>query len=133
MTAATAALFADAVLALHAAIVLFVVGGLAYVLAGHRRGWPGARSLVFRLAHLLAIGVVAAQAWLGHLCPLTTLEMWLRRQAGQTTYGESFIAHWFGRLLYWEAPGWVFIAAYTAFGLAVLAAWWWLPPDRRRR
>ena len=59
--------------------------------------------------------------------------MWLRRQAGQTTYGESFVAHWFGRLLYWEAPAWVFIAAYTAFGLAVLAAWWWLPPDRRRR
>ncbi|MBK6866865.1 MAG: DUF2784 domain-containing protein [Burkholderiales bacterium] len=133
MTAATAALFADAVLALHAAIVLFVVGGLVYVLAGHPRGWFGARSLRLRLAHLAAIGVVAAQAWLGRLCPLTVLEMWLRRQAGQLTYGESFIAHWLGRLLYWEAPGWVFTAAYTAFGLAVLAAWWWLPPDRRRR
>ena len=130
MTAATAALLADMVLALHAAIVLFVVGGLVHVWAGYRRGWPGARSLSLRLAHLAAIGVVVAQAWLGRLCPLTIWEMALRRQAGQTTYGESFVAHWLGRLLYWEAPGWVFTAAYTAFGLAVLAAWWWLPPRR---
>ncbi len=132
-TTATYALLADAVLALHVAIVLFVVGGLLYVLLGHRRGWPAARSRWFRWAHLLAIGVVAAQAWLGRLCPLTVLEMWLRRQAGQRSYGESFVAHWLGRLLYWEAPGWVFTAAYTLFALAVLAVWWWLPPERRRR
>ena len=127
------ALLADAVLALHVAIVLFVVAGLLYVLAGHRRRWPGARSLGLRLVHLLAIGVVAAQAWLGRLCPLTVWEMALRQRAGQVTYGESFMAHWLGRLLYWEAPGWVFTAAYTLFGLAVLATWWWLPPERRRR
>ncbi len=133
MSTSTAALLADTVLALHTAIVLFVVGGLLYVLLGHRRGWPGARSLGFRLAHLLAIGIVAAQAWLGRLCPLTIWEMALRRQAGQTSYGESFVAHWLGRLLYWDAPGWVFTAAYTWFGLLVLAVWWWLPPERRRR
>ena len=133
MTAATAALLADAVLALHAAIVLFVVGGLAYIWVGYRRGWPGASSLSLRLAHLAAIGVVAAQAWLGRLCPLTIWEMALRRQAGQSTYGESFVAHWLGRLLYWDAPGWVFTAAYTAFALTVLATWWALPPRARTR
>ena len=37
------ALAADALLALHAGIVLFVVGGLLYVWAGHGRGWRGAR------------------------------------------------------------------------------------------
>ena len=37
------ALAADALLALHGAIVLFVVGGLLYVWAGYRHGWPGAR------------------------------------------------------------------------------------------
>lgn len=132
MSATTAALLADAMLALHLGVVLFVVGGLPYVLLGHRRGWRGARSLMFRLAHLLAIGIVAAQAWLGRLCPLTVWEVALRQRAGQGSYGESFVAHWLGRLLYWDAPGWVFTAAYTLFGLAVLAAWWWLPPERRR-
>ena len=74
---------------------------------------------------------MAAQAWLGRICPLTTWEMALRQRAGQATYGESFIAHWLGRLLYWDAPPWVFTAAYTLFGLAVLATWWRLPPRRR--
>ncbi len=132
MSVTTAALLADAMLALHLGVVLFVVGGLPYVLLGYRRGWRGARSLMFRLAHLLAIGIVAAQAWLGRLCPLTVWEMALRQRAGQASYGASFVAHWLGRLLYWDAPGWVFTAAYTLFGLAVLAAWWWLPPERRR-
>lgn len=133
MSPALAALLADALLVLHWAVVLFVVGGWLWVLIGWRRGWPLARSLAFRLAHLAAIGVVAAQAWLGRLCPLTVWEMALRQRAGQATYGESFIAHWLGRLLYWGAPGWVFTFAYSGFALAVLWTWWALPPHWRRR
>ena len=125
------ALAADALLAVHAGIVLFVVCGLLYVWAGHGRGWRGARSWGLRLAHLAAIGIVAAQAWLGRLCPLTIWEMALRQRAGQATYGESFMAHWLGWLLYWDWPPWAFTAAYTLFGLAVLATWWALPPRRR--
>ena len=128
----SAALLADAVLALHALIVLFVVLGLPWVWLGWRRRWPATRSLGWRCAHLLAIGIVAAQAWLGRLCPLTTLEMALRQRAGQTVYGESFMAHWLGRLLYWDAPAWAFTLAYSLFALAVAATWWWLPPERRR-
>ena len=124
------ALAADALLALHVAVVLFVVGGLAYVWAGWRRSWPGTRSRALRLAHLAAIGVVVAQAWLGRLCPLTVWEMALRQRAGQATHGDSFVAHWLGRLLYWDLPLWVFGAAYTLFGLAVLLTWRALPPRR---
>ena len=125
------AALADAVLALHAAIVLFVVLGLPWVWLGWQRRWPGTRSRGWRSAHLWAIGVVALQAWLGRLCPLTTLELALRALAGQAVYGESFMAHWVGRLLYWDAPTWAFTLAYTAFGLAVLATWRRLPPDAR--
>ena len=132
MTPALAAALADALLVLHWAVVVFVVGGLVHVWLGWRRGWPGTRSLPLRLAHLAAIGVVAAQAWLGRLCPLTVWEMALRQRAGQASHGESFIAHWLGRLLYWDAPDWLFTAAYTGFALAVLATWWALPPRRRR-
>ena len=132
MSPTLAASLADALLVLHWAVVGFVVGGWVVVLIGWRRGWPLARSLAFRLAHLGAIGVVAAQAWLGRLCPLTVWEMALRERAGQASHGQSFIVHWLGRLLYWDAPGWVFTAAYTGFALAVLATWWALPPRRRR-
>ena len=87
-----------------------------------RNGW-------FRLAHLTAIAVVAAQAWLGRICPLTILEMWLRRQAGQTTYEGSFIQHWVSEVLYYSAPPWVFVILYTGFGLLVVAAWFLVPPS----
>ena len=80
-------LLADIVLTLHVAVVAFVVGGLVLVLAGNLRGWRWVNALWFRLAHLAAIVIVVAETWLGLLCPLTTLEMWLRARAGVVGYG----------------------------------------------
>ena len=121
-------ILADAVLALHVAFVAFVVLGLLLIFVGGALGWGWVRNLRFRVAHLIAIGIVVAQAWLGVICPLTTLEMALRRRAGDATYAGSFIAHWMEELLYFNAPAWVFTASYTAFGLVVLASWVWVRP-----
>jgi hypothetical protein len=123
---------ADAVLLLHLAIVVFVVGGLAAILIGHLRGWGWVRGIGFRLAHLAAIGIVVGESWFGITCPLTTLESWLRQQAGGTTYQGGFIEHWVQRVLFYDAPPWVFVLAYSAFGALVVAAWWYVPPRRRR-
>ena len=129
-----AAALADAVLALHAALVAFVVLGLPAIAVGHARGWRWTRGWTFRLAHLGAIGTVAAQAWLGVDCPLTVLELSLRREAGQAgLHPQGFIAHWLAWGLYWDLPAWVFTGAYTAFALAVAAAWWRWPPGRAGR
>ncbi len=126
-------LLADLVLALHLAVVVFVIAGMALVVAGNLRGWHWVNNLWFRLAHLLAIATVVAQAWLGLVCPLTTLEMWLRAQAGEAGYSGGFIAHWMQRLLYYQAPEWVFVLVYSLFGLAVAASWWFFPVASRRR
>ena len=123
-------LIADAVLMLHFALVAFVVGGLVVVWVGNLRGWRWVNAWWFRLVHITAIGVVVTQAWLGVDCPLTTLEMWLREEAGMASYQESFIAHWVQRVIYYEAPQWVFIWIYTLFGLLVAATWWRYPPKR---
>lgn len=125
-------MLADTVLVLHFGIVVFVVAGLALVIVGNQRGWPWVNAWWFRLVHLVAIGIIVAQAWLGRVCPLTTLESSLREKAGSTPYAGSFVEHWVQRMLYYEAPAWLFALAYTGFGLLVAAAWWRYPPRSRR-
>lgn len=119
---------ADAVLVVHLALVLFVVIGLLLIVVGNLRGWSWVNRPWFRVAHLAAIAVVVIQSWLGMACPLTLLESWLRAQAGAQGYAEGFIQDWVQRLLFYDAPGWVFTACYTLFGLLVVAAWWYFPP-----
>ena len=124
---------ADAVLGLHIAIVVFVVGGLVAILSGNLSGWRWVNGRWFRLAHLGAIGFVAMESWFGIVCPLTTLEMFLRGKARGASYDGGFIEHWLQRLLYFDAPAWVFTAGYSVFGALVLATWWFFPPTRSRR
>ena len=123
-------LLADIVLGLHITVVLFVVFGLLLVLVGGVMKWRWVRNPWFRALHLLCIGIVVAQAWAGVVCPLTTLEMWLRGLGGDNVYAGSFITHWMQSLLYYDAPAWVFTAAYTVFGLLVALSWVWIKPIR---
>jgi len=116
---------------LHVGVAIFVVLGLLLVIVGNAFDWRWVNRMAFRVAHLAAVAVVVAEAWLGITCPLTSLEMSLRAAAGAATYGSGFIEHWLGRLLYFEAPPWVFAAAYSAFGFCVLATWWYFPPRRK--
>ena len=121
-------LAADVMLALHVLFVAFVVVSLVLILAGKLLGWSWVRNRRFRIAHLVAIGIVVLQAWFGMICPLTTVEMALRARAGDATYAGSFIAHWLDSLLYYQAPAWVFAVCYTAFGALVVASWFWVRP-----
>ena len=130
-------LAADAVLLLHVAFVTFVLLGLTLIFVGKALDWSWVRNRWFRVAHMIAIGIVVLQSWFGMICPLTNIEMALRSRAGDATYTGSFIAHWLDSLLYYRAPAWVFAVCYTAFGVLVVASWFWVQPrpfrgNRRR-
>ena len=127
------AVLADLMLLFHTLIVAFIVFSLVLVLLGARLGWHWVRNPWFRYAHLLAIGIVVLQSWLGVVCPLTTWEMALREAAGQATYSGAFIAHWLGTILYYEAPAWMFVAIYSVFGSLVVLAWWFVRPRKFRQ
>jgi polyferredoxin len=118
---------ADALLVVHFAIVLFIVGGLIAVWAGAALGWGWVRNPWFRYAHLGAIGFVAGEALLGIACPLTVWEDLMRGGV----HPESFVGRWVQRLLYYQAPEWVFASAYVAWALATLATLRLVPPRRR--
>ena len=127
------ALSADLILILHVGFVLFVIGGLVLIVLGNLCHWRWVNHWWFRLGHLGAIVAVVAETWLGWVCPLTTLEQWLRTKAGDTSYSGGFIEHWLQQLLYYDAPPWVFLLAYSLFALLVLASWWFFPPTPRPR
>lgn len=124
---------ADLVLVAHAALALFIVVGLAIIVVGNMRGWRRVNARWFRFTHFGAILIVVAESWIGLTCPLTSLEMWLRGASSGTTYGGGFIEHWVRRFLYYDAPPWLFVLAYSLFALAVIAAWLHYPPERARR
>jgi len=83
-------LLADLVVVAHLAFVLFVaLGGLSVW------RWP-------RLAwvHLPAVAWGVTVEWSGAICPLTPLELSLRRHGGQAGYDGDFIEQYLLPMLY---------------------------------
>jgi len=124
-------LLADIVLVAHAALALFLTCGLATILIGGPLRWRWVRGRVFRVAHVLGMAVVAAEALLGIACPLTEFESALRAAAHTPAYGQSFIAHWLGRMLFYDFDERVFAGAYL-LGLGVTVWAWRRWPMRGR-
>jgi len=122
-------MMADAILVVHFLIAGFIVLGLLAVWLGAALGWSWVRNPWFRWLHLAAIAFVAAEAVLGFACPLTVWEDLLRGGV----HAESFVARWLRALLFYQAPGWVFTAAYLAWALATLATLRLIPPRASRK
>ena len=99
---------ADAVLVLHAAFVLFAVGGVLLVWRRPRVAW----------LHLLAVAWGVGIEWSGAVCPLTPLETVLRRLAGEMGPEDSFIEHYVLGVLY---PDGLTSSGQFALGAVLLA------------
>lgn len=125
--------WADILLVVHFAYVLAVILPVLIIPLGAWRGWNWVRNRWFRWLHLAMIAIVAGQAALGIICPLTTWETQLRVAGGDYGYETSFIAHWVSRWLYFEAPLWVFAIIYLAFLAAVVALYVLVPPRRKAK
>ena len=122
---------ADLILAAHAIFVAYVTLGLVVILLGGYLRWRWVKNIWFRVSHLVAIGFVVAESWLGLICPLTKWENSARVAAGGEAYSVSFIQHWLHAILFYDFEPWVFKVAYSVFGITVLAAWVLVPPEHR--
>ncbi len=83
-------LLADLVVLVHFCFVLFVILGGMLVLRWKMVAW----------VHLPAATWGAIVEFMGWICPLTPLEIWLRVMAGQSGYQTGFIAHYLLPVLY---------------------------------
>jgi hypothetical protein len=122
------ALLADGVAVFHGAYVAFVAIGFALIAAGIAMRWEWVRAFWFRVAHLGAIVFVCAESLMGMACPLTTLEGRLRAIGGEASRSRDFIGYWVDRLIYYDLPSWVFMAAYAVFALLVAIVFILAPP-----
>jgi hypothetical protein len=99
---------ADIVLILHFAFVLFVVLGALFIFR-----WP--RLLWFHLPAAAWGTIIEFARW---RCPLTPLEVNLRRLGGAGGYANGFVDHYVGSILY---PGDLSRAMHITLGVVVLA------------
>ena len=127
-------LLADAILVLHALIVLFNVSALPVIWLGYFRRWQFVRNFSFRVAHLLLIGFIAAESALGTICPLTGWEDVLRMKSGvDPRYQGGYVAYWLHRLIFYDLDEKFFTVAYGLFFALVLFTWVWVKPRPRGR
>ena len=99
---------ADLVLILHFGFVLFVVLGGLLALRWPRLAW----------VHVPVALYGATIEFLGFICPLTPLEVWLRRRGGEAGYEGGFVEHYITAALY---PTGLTRELQLALGVGVLA------------
>ena len=100
-------LFADFVVLIHLAFILFATLGGLLVLK-----YP--RSALLHLPALLWAVLISLAGW---VCPLTPLENWLRERGGAVGYDTSFIEHYILPIIY---PGELTRRVQIFLGLLVL-------------
>jgi hypothetical protein len=112
---------ADGVVAIHLGFIVFVaLGGFL--------AWRWSRVLA---VHAPVVVYAAAIVTVGFVCPLTPLEKWLRRRAGDEGYSGGFVDRYVEGVVY---PDRLTRWAQGAVALAVVVSYvgLWLRRARRR-
>ena len=102
-------LTADLVVLLHFGFILFVLFGGGLVLVWRRIAW----------VHVPAVIWGCLIEFAGWYCPLTPLEQWLRKAAGEVVYLGGFVEHHIAALIY---PAWLTRELQILLGSVVLIA-----------
>lgn len=131
-TQAIYSFLANVMVTLHFIYVMFVLLGELAIIVGWILNQSWIRNIPFRLAHLAAILIVAAQALLKVPCPLTVWENRLREMAGQTAKWDiSFVGRLLRAVIYHDFPDWVFMLIYVGFAALVLLTVILIPPKKK--
>jgi hypothetical protein len=122
-----------AVLYFHFAVVAFNLFWLIVVPIGGWLGWRFVRNYWWRIAHIAALILVAAQAVAGRLCFLTIIQADLQGRAGGGIGAPSLLTRIVTRAIYWPLPDWVFAPLYVLALVFAALLWISVPPRRTHR
>jgi hypothetical protein len=114
------AVLADLVMVVHFVGIGFIVAGGLLVRRRPRLAW----------LHLPAVGWGVAIIMIGYTCPLTPLEKFFRRLAGEPVYSGGFIDHYLEGVVYPARLTWL---VWAAAGLAVVVGYAGLVAGTRQR
>ncbi len=120
---------AEAVLAIHLAVIGFNVFGLVVIPLGAGLGWRFVRLRAWRWLHLASMAVVAVQALAGRACLLTILQADLSGEGSP----QPLVMRVVSRLVFWPLPMWAFTALYVALLAYVVLLMKLVPPTRSNR
>jgi len=85
---------ADFVVFIHLLWIVFLILG----------AWPGMHWTWVKWAHLTALGFSVLLQVFGWVCPITHLEVWLRRVGGGRAYEGTFVGQYLERIVYMQLP-----------------------------
>ena len=111
-------LLADLVIVLHLGFIIFATLGGLLLFRWSRLAW----------VHLPAVIWGAITEFLGVICPLTPLEVWLRQQAGVDPYQGGFISHYLAPLIYPQGltPGMQWLLGGILVALNIMIYSWFI-------
>lgn len=110
---------ADVVVALHLLWIVFLILGAI----------PGRRWVWVKWTHLASLTFSVVLQIFRWVCPLTHLEIWLRKLGGAQPYEGTFIRHYVERIVYAEIPR-VMVFTGTLVVIA-FSAWMYFTPKSR--
>ena len=121
---------ADIIVVIHLSYACFVLFGLLAIIIGVSCGWIWVKNFTFRVIHLVCTVFVPLETIIRIACPLTTLENFFLRASGAEGYSRSFIGNFINKILFYEAPEWIFAMIYVALAILVVVYFILFPPVR---
>jgi len=110
-------LLADIILIIHFGLIIFVKSFFFLVPLGSKYKWKWLQNKRLRFIHLGLILVITTETVFGIVCPLTTIENFLRG----VYISNSFLTTWLYKIIFWDLPRQFFIVLYIlCFGWTLL-------------
>jgi len=110
---------ADTVVVLHLLWIVFLILG---ALPGRR--WPWVK-----WTHLASLAFSIALQVFSWICPLTHLEIWLRKLGGAQPYEGTFIRHYVEQVVYAEIPRGALLSGTLV--VVMISAWMYFIPKHK--